>query len=97
MNSGASRTAECRESQRFLEDHEQADLLDAWYHRYWRVSAEQFGDAPGVRRRVHPVELTSPEGRADRPRRDPPRFAEDPDLLNEPIRVRKQLRGRRYE
>jgi hypothetical protein len=31
---GVSRTAECCESQRFLEDHEQADLLDAWYHRY---------------------------------------------------------------
>src|SRR3984885_12094610 len=94
---GGSRTAECCESQRFLEDHEQADLLDARYHRYRRVSAEQFGDATGVRRRVHPVKLTSPERRADRPRRDTPRLAKDPGLLDEPVRVRKQLRGRRYE
>jgi hypothetical protein len=45
---GISRIAECCESQCFLEDHEQADLLDAWYHRYRRVSAEQFGDTAGV-------------------------------------------------
>lgn len=92
-----SGTAECCESQRFLEDHKQADLLDARYDGYRRVSAEQFGDATGVRRRVHPVELTSPEGGADRPGRDIPRLAEDPDLLDEPIWVCKQLPGRRYE
>src|ERR1700683_2718764 len=34
---------------------------------------------------------------AHSPRRDPPRLAKDPGLLDEPVRVRKQLRGRRYE
>jgi hypothetical protein len=45
---GVSRTAGCCESQRFFEDYEQADLLDAWYDHYRRVSAEQFGDATGM-------------------------------------------------
>jgi hypothetical protein len=56
-----------RESQGVPEDHKQPDLLDAWHNRYRWVSAEQFGDAMGVRRRVHPVELTGPEGSADGP------------------------------
>ena len=41
---GVSRTAECCESQRFLEDHKQPDLLGAWDNSHRRVSAEQFGD-----------------------------------------------------
>ena len=45
---GVSRTAECCESQRFLEDHKQPDLLDAWDNSHRRVSAEQFGDTAGV-------------------------------------------------
>ena len=45
---GVSRTAECCESQRFLEDHKQPDLLDAWDDSHRRVSPEQFGDATGV-------------------------------------------------
>ena len=46
--SGVSRTAECCESQRFLEDHKQADLPDAWDNSHRRVSAEQFGDTASV-------------------------------------------------
>src|SRR5580704_6138310 len=68
-NSGISRTVECREPQRFLEDHEQPDLLDAWYDCHWRAAAEQFGDASGVGWWVHAVELTGPERGADVPGR----------------------------
>jgi hypothetical protein len=45
---GVSGVAECCESQRFLEDHKQPDLLNAWDNRHGRVCAEQFGDAAGV-------------------------------------------------
>src|ERR1700733_9163754 len=47
---GISRSRGCRESQRFLEDHEQSYLLDPRYDAHARVSAEDFCDATGVRR-----------------------------------------------
>ncbi len=63
---GFSRTAGRCESQRFVEDHEQADPLDARHHSHRRVSAEQFGDATGVRGRVHPVTPPSPYAESGR-------------------------------